>query len=496
MKYVLYCRKSSEAEDRQVLSIDSQETELRRLAERDNIVISKVFKESMSAKAPGRPIFETMLQYLEKDRGSILLVWKLDRLARNALDGGKVSWLMDRGIVSEIRTPEKVFRNSSDDKFMMSLDFGIAKKYVDDLSTNVKRGNRAKLEKGGWPGPAPYGYLNNKADKTVIVDEKNRRYIRRIFELYGTGRYGLKDVAQMLYDEGMRTKTGLMRRASHIHKIIKDPFYHGVMLKNGKYYPGSHEPIVSKMLYDQANEVLSGKLHPQSKRLAFHLRGFLKCANCTCMLTASKKKGHDYYYCTNGKGKCVEHTKYMRSEYLDELVADAFKHLQIDEELVELAYEASKEQANIGQSYLAQAKEKLINELAVARQKQNKLLDTYLAELVPEAIYKAKTELLNKEIVSIEKEIAKLDAEHEDDELTLEPIKKFFLKGISARNDYLHGPDEQKRIIVSELLWNLSIAGQKVQNLQFKSAYAMVAKNPKPGNLGEMLISTLRVERF
>ena len=487
MKYVIYCRKSSEAEDRQVLSIDSQETELRRLAERDNIVISKVFKESMSAKAPGRPIFEMMLEYLEKDKGSILLVWKLDRLARNALDGGKVSWLMDRGIVSEIRTPEKVFRNISDDKFMMSLDFGIAKKYVDDLSTNVKRGNRAKLEHGGWPNQAPFGYLNDKADKTIIVDEKNRHYLRRIFELYGTGRYGLKEVAQILYDEGMRTKTGLMRRASHIHKIIKDPFYHGVMSKNGKYYPGNHEPIVSKMLYDQANEVLSGKLHPQSKRLAFHLRGFLKCANCTCMLTASKKKGHDYYYCTNGKGKCTEHTKYMRSEFLDGLVADKFKDLQIDEELVEMAYEAAKEQAHLGQSYVAQAKEKLINELAIARQKQNKLLDSYLAELVPEAVYKAKTELLNKEIVSVENEIKKLETKAEGDELTLEPIKKFFLKGISARKQYLAGPDEQKRIIVSELLWNLSIGTQKVQQSQFKSAYAMVAKTPKPSNLVEML---------
>ena len=323
----------------------------------------------------------------------------------------------------------------------------------------------------------------------MIVDEKNHHYIRRIFELYGTGRYGLKEVAQILYDEGMRTKSGLMRRASHIHKIIKDPFYHGVMQKNGKYYPGNHEPIVSKMLYDQANEVLSGKLHPQSKRLAFHLRGFLKCANCTCMLTASKKKGHDYYYCTNGKGKCVEHTKYMRSEYLDGLVADKFKDLRIDEDLVELAYEAAKEQAHIGQSYVVQAKEKLINELAVARQKQNKLLDTYLAELVPEDVYKAKTELLKKEIISVENEIKKLETKTEGDESTLEPIKKFFLKGISARKRYINGPDEQKRIIVSELLWNLSIGNQKVQDLQFKSAYAMVAKNPKPGNLGEMLCS-------
>jgi hypothetical protein len=145
---------------------------------------------------------------------------------------------------------------------------------------------------------------------------------------------------------------------------------------------------------------------------------------------------------------------------------------------------------------VAQAKEKLINELAIARQKQNKLLDTYLAELIPEDVYKAKTELLNKEIVSVENEIKKLETNVEGDELTLEPIKKFFLKGISARKRYIDGPDEQKRIIVSELLWNLSISNQKVQDLQFKSAYAMVAKNPKPSNLGEMLISTLPVERF
>ena len=487
MKYVLYCRKSSEAEDRQVLSIDSQETELRRLAERDNIIISKVFKESMSAKAPGRPIFESMLEYLEKDKNTILLVWKLDRLARNALDGGKVSWLMDRGVISEIRTPEKVFRNISDDKFMMSLDFGIAKKYVDDLSTNVKRGNRAKLERGGWPNQAPFGYLNNKADKTIIVDEKNRHYIQRIFELYATGRYGLKEVAKMLYAEGLRTKTGLMRRASHIHKIIKDPFYHGVMSKNGKYYPGSHESIVSKLLYDQANDVLSGKLHPQSKGMFFHLRGFLKCANCGCMLTASKKKGHDYYYCTNGKSMCAEHTKYMRSEYLDTLVVDSLKKLHIDRELLELAHEAAKEESQIGLEYVARAKEKLVYELSSSRQKQSKLLDSYLAELVPEAMYKAKSELLNKEVVSIENEIKKLNEHTEDDEVTLEPIKKVFLKAIMAENNYLIGPDEQKRIIVSELLWNLSFANQKIEDLQFKSVYALISKEPKPGNLGEML---------
>jgi site-specific DNA recombinase len=487
MKYVLYCRKSSEAEDRQVLSIDSQEAELRRLAERDNIKLSKVFKESMSAKAPGREIFEEMLAYLEKDRGSVLLVWKLDRLARNALDGGKVSWLMDRGIISEIRTPEKVFRNVSDDKFMMSLDFGIAKKYVDDLSTNVKRGNRAKLERGDWPNHAPFGYLNNKADKSVIVDEKNRRYVKRLFELYATGRYGLKEVANILYAEGLRTSSGLKKRAGHIHRMLKLPFYYGVMERDGKFYPGNHEPIISKELYDQANAVLNGKLHPQSKGMFFHLRGFLKCANCGCMLTASKKKGHDYYYCTNGKGVCGEHKKYMRSEYLDEIVSQLFKKLQTDEELVDMAFEAAKEQSQTDVRYLELSREKLLNELGLVRQKQNKLLDSYLAELITEEVFKAKTAVLNQQKVSIEAEIKKVNLENANGNGTLELVKTAFLKANIAQKRYLAANDQEKRILVSELLWNLSIGSRKVQDLQFKSVYALIAKEPKPSDLKGML---------
>jgi hypothetical protein len=83
------------------------------------------------------------------------------------LDGGLIIELMDKGLVKEIRTPEKSFHNTSDDKFMMTLDFGIAKKYVDDLSVNVKRGNRAKLERGGWPNYAPLGYTNDRLTKTM-----------------------------------------------------------------------------------------------------------------------------------------------------------------------------------------------------------------------------------------------------------------------------------------------------------------------------------------
>ena len=100
MKYIVYCRKSTEAEDRQVLSIDSQESELQRIADRDGFVISKTFKESKSAKSSGRPIFNEMLKFIEKQGECVLLVWKPDRIARNMVDGGLTIELMDKGVVS------------------------------------------------------------------------------------------------------------------------------------------------------------------------------------------------------------------------------------------------------------------------------------------------------------------------------------------------------------------------------------------------------------
>ena len=137
--YFIYCRKSSEAEDRQVLSIESQTRELKeQIAAKLNLPITEVLSESKSAKEPGRPVFNQMMQRLYRGEAAGIICWKLDRLARNPVDGGSIIWaIKQHGI--KVMTPAQSFAREDDNIILMYIEFGMAQKYVDDLSKNVKR---------------------------------------------------------------------------------------------------------------------------------------------------------------------------------------------------------------------------------------------------------------------------------------------------------------------------------------------------------------------
>ena len=143
-KIFLYARKSTDVEDKQVLSIDAQLTELREYAVRENIEISAEYIEKQSAKVPGRPIFNKMMKEIETFGGNIL-AWNPDRLARNSVDGGQIIYLLDTGKLASIKFPTFWCDNSSQGKFMLNMAFGQSKYYVDSLSENMKRGLRQKV---------------------------------------------------------------------------------------------------------------------------------------------------------------------------------------------------------------------------------------------------------------------------------------------------------------------------------------------------------------
>lgn len=140
-KYFLYARKSTEDEERQVKSIEDQLTELRGFSKREKLTIIQTFIENKSAKKPGRPVFNEMIQKLYRSEEPIgLLAWHPDRLARNSVDGGHIIYLIDIKKVASLKFPTFWFEPIPQGLFMLQVSFGQSKYYSDNLAENVSRG--------------------------------------------------------------------------------------------------------------------------------------------------------------------------------------------------------------------------------------------------------------------------------------------------------------------------------------------------------------------
>ncbi|NVN97653.1 recombinase family protein, partial [Candidatus Nomurabacteria bacterium] len=194
LKSCNYNRKSSESEDKQVLSISSQKDEAERIA--NFYKLSKfieVFTESKSAKKEFlRPEFMKMIEMIKKETIDSIVCWKLDRLARNMTEGGMLIDLISSGVLKAIITHDKVYY-PSDNVLLMSVEFGQGKQFVKDLSVNVKRGQTKKASMGVPHGVASLGFLNDrteeKGNRNWMVDEKRLWKIKKLFELFLTGTY-------------------------------------------------------------------------------------------------------------------------------------------------------------------------------------------------------------------------------------------------------------------------------------------------------------------
>ena len=136
-KYFIYCRKSSEDEERQILSIEAQLAELREFAKQNNLFVVKEYYENKTAKEPGREVFNFMVSEIEKSNASGILAWNPDRLARNSIDGGRVIYLVDTGKITSLKFPTFWFEATPQGKFMLSVAFGQAKYYTDNLKNFV-----------------------------------------------------------------------------------------------------------------------------------------------------------------------------------------------------------------------------------------------------------------------------------------------------------------------------------------------------------------------
>lgn len=478
MKAILYCRKSTDTEDKQMMSLDAQEFELKKIAERDGIEIVKILHESMSAKAPGRPLFAEMLGLISSGKADTILCWKLDRLARNPVDGGSISWMLQLNQIKVIKTHERDYL-PTDNVLLMSVEFGMSNQYVRDLSENVKRGNREKLRRGEWPNHAPYGYRNDKNTKTLKVSKKEAENVKQLYMLYATGNYSFTQLANQL---------GL--RKSLIERVLGKTFYYGLMERDGEYYPGKHEPIISKDLYDQAQEIKAGVrvCQPRPQKLFFPYRGFMKCAECGCQLTATRKKGrYDYYYCTNGKGHCSQSSLYMGEQDTFSLFSKALTELQFDDEIIEIMYEADRERIENGRYDSEKVLADIDLRLNQIEREERKWARMCASELIDEETFKAEVLPLRRERKNLKQKRHNYSLNRDTRLGTLELTKSKFIESNRAVFDFETSNPEKQNQMLKNLLWNLEVRDKDMANFHFKSPYQTIAKAPKNGDLATLL---------
>jgi DNA invertase Pin-like site-specific DNA recombinase len=359
LKHIIYARKSSEAEDRQVLSLESQIEELQELAEREGLEVVEILTEAKSAKEPGRPVFNLMLEKIKKGEANAILTWKIDRLSRNPVDGGTLQWLLQQGIIKEIRTPERIYR-PEDNALLWAVESGMATQFIRDLAVNTKRGLRKKCERGYKPGLAPLGYLNNKyspkGEHDYFPDPERFPIIQRIFKTLATGLYTPVEVYNIAVKEwGFTGRNGKPISRGRFYEMLRMPDYYGEFeypKGSGNFYKGNYEPIITKEEWELVQQVLKRKSIRKNRKYIHLFRGLLRCGECGAVLTSYviKKKLKDgkvlewtYYECARKKrGKAFCSQKPIREDVLEEQILKVLSNIEIPEEIHKWAINALK----------------------------------------------------------------------------------------------------------------------------------------------------------
>ena len=391
MRYFIYARKSTDDEDRQVLSIEAQLKELREYAQRENLVVIKEIIEAKTAKKPGRPLFNNMILDIERGLADGILAWHPDRLARNSVDGGRIIYLVDQKVIKDLRFPTLRFDNNAQGKFMLSIVFGQSKYYIDALSENIRRGIRLKLSKGIWPQWAPIGYLNDRKTRTIIIDEGKAPFIKRVFELYSTGEYSLQEIRNKINPLGMAGRKDKPLSISQYQTMLKNPLYYGVFRYKGEVYEGTHQPIITKKLFDRCQEVMRmrGK-HKEPQKERFILRGLMRCGECGRSITAELQKDHVYYRCTKRLTSCKQ--KYVREEELAAQISKFIQKVSLSDDWTKRIIEELERDRNFSLLSTQSQQQNLEDKVMQIDAKISKLIDVYLEGALTLEEYQAKKE--------------------------------------------------------------------------------------------------------
>ncbi len=476
MKAVLFCRVSSKDQEDSGYSLPSQEKLLTEYAEARGFGIAKIF--SLSESAGGgkqRKMFLQMLDYLKEHKIKVLVVEKTDRLTRNMKDAVAVnSWIEDddEKQVHFVKENFVLSRNSkSNDKFIWGIKVTTAQYYLDNLSEEVKKGQKEKLRQGWLPSTPPYGYktIGEKGHKIHVVDEQMGQLVIKMFELYATGDYSLQKLTTEMHAMGLRSSKGGKVHKSRIHSLLTDPFYIGKNVWNGVESPGKHEPLIDFETFSKVGKKLVSRTTPYYRKHMFLFKGLFTCSECGGMITWEEQKTFVYGHCNHYRSCSIN--RWIREEVLETRLVEELEGLKIENpRLMAWLSKALKEAGQSESDFYIASTGELEKDRQVITKRMDGLYVDKLDGRITQAYHDEKFKEFSEQLKAVDEEIAKHTSAKNIGHNRRVELFDFAQIG---KEEYLKG-DMTKRRSLMRLVFEKLELGQETMTFRLSPDFALL----------------------
>ncbi len=460
MRFIQYARKSSEGDERQVQSIPDQNAVLGRIADQLGLEVALHLDEACSAKQPNaRPVFSRMLELIQAGEADGILCWHLNRLTRNPVDSGTLSWLLQQGVIKCIKTPDREYR-PEDNVVIMAVENAVSNQFIVDLRHNVRRGQLEKAARGWYPHKPPGGYITNRDTGEIEVDPERFTMLRRAWELMLSGSYSIPAVHEKLKEWGYRTRlsrgrVGQMITRSNLYELFDHPFYCGDFIFSGERYSGKHRPMVTRDEFRRVQEIIHPTDPTAPKRHSFAFTGLIRCGGCGCQITAERKVKHyrttnrtvsyTYYRCTRSK-RCDEPA--VTEAYVEGEITRRLQYCRLNHRAMEWARATLSETPRTASQSPSNQLHRAQSDLASVKAKLEGLYELRLSGEISTEEFKGLRSKYQAEDARLELTLEQSEHLNERNRITTENLLSYVSDASAAFAD---GDDKVKREIARSL---------------------------------------------
>lgn len=471
MKAIIYYRKSTDTDDKQINSLEHQLNNCRRTAELHNLEIYKEISESKSAKTEfTREWFNDMIKHAKLGRIDYIICDEPKRLSRNNLDTSRIIDLLDKKQIKGILCTSREYHGeNSRDKFLLQLDLSLSKMDNEDRAKDIKDKMITAFKKGQWVAKAPIGYKNitiKKGHKTIEVDIEKAPHIKRAYELRASW-YSYERISDYLFENDIysdATKKGY--RVEQIKRILNNKFYMWIMVWNDMEVKGNHKPIISEELFFKGSGIIPRKETIRTFRSSKY--------NFTGLVRWKEENLSMWWYVTKWKvyyqaGYNAKININISERLLFEKIHEFFKPFdELPKPVQEITKEMLQDIYNKASNQKEADSEKIKSKIQSLQEKKDILLDKYLEWEVEKDIYKSKSKSIDDEVNILQKNLIGVTKISSKFHKTLK-VHTELLLSLYSRYNWLS--DDEKINIFNSLKMSFILNSKKELYIADKSPY-------------------------